>query len=191
MHRRKRKIKYSKRMSRLEKENLIEIQAEAYYRALKRIDKENHSLEESVAINQKEQRTKKQALLVILKLIFIPRKLSAELKSSNFADNFLSLLASIIIGIIGAGLRLCAMLLLIVGAWKLHIDCIATNADTSMWIAALDYFAFSILLALIGSFFTITGKELSEMKDTEKLYAYTSGIMGVLALIAAVISILL
>ena len=35
------------------------------------------------------------------------------------------------------------------------------------------------------------GKELSEMKDTEKLYAYTSGIMGVLALIAAVISILL
>lgn len=191
MHRRKRKIKHSRHMSRLEKENLIEIQAEAYYRALKQIDKENHSLEKFVAINQEEQRTKKQNLLLFLKLIFIPRKLSAELKSSSFADNFLSFLVSIIIGTIGAGLRLCALLLPFVGILKLYIDCVATSADISMWIAALDYFAFSILLALFGSLFTITGEELSKMKDTEKLYAYTSGIMGALALIVAVISMLI
>ena len=60
MHRRKRKIKHCRHMSRLEKENLIEIQAEAYYRALKQIDKENHSLEKFVAINQEERRTKKE-----------------------------------------------------------------------------------------------------------------------------------
>ena len=90
---------------------------------------------------------------------------------------------------IGAGLRLCALLLLLVGGLKAYET---YTADASIWAATVkcsDYALFALLFALFGSFFAITSKEVAEMKDSEKLYAYTSGIMGVLALIVAVIGI--
>ena len=160
---------------------LIELHSEAYYRALKKIEEEK---------TYQQNNSKKAKVLTILKLLFVPRKLAEEFKRNGFADNFLGLLVAVIIGLIGAVLRISAIGLLLVAGINAYET---IKADASVWMTILDflkYVPFSLALASFGSLFVIAGQEISQMKDSDKLYAYTSSIMGVLALIVAIISLL-
>lgn len=171
------------------KEKYINYHAEAYYRALKRIEEERQtSVTEEICVKQ-EKRSTMQTIRLFLKLVFRPNSLASELKAQKFSDTFLNFIVSGTLSFTGVCLRVAALIVLLSGIWGLRENYAGMTHGIVSWLMALDFLLVAMVLALFGSLFKIAGKELSEMDNPERLYAYSSGIMAALAVIIAVVGL--
>ena len=64
-----------------QKERYIDYHAEAYYRALKRIEEEKQNVTTEEVCVEKEERTTTQTIMLFLKLVFRPGSLDTEFKT--------------------------------------------------------------------------------------------------------------
>jgi len=172
-----------------QKERYIDYHAEAYYQALKRIEEEKQNVVTEEVCVEKEERTTIQTIMLFLKLVFRPGSLNTEFKTRKFADTFLNFIVSGTLSFTGVCLRVSALVVMISGIWGLYKNYADMTHGIVPWLMALDFFLIAIVLALFGGLFKIAGKELSEMDNPERLYAYSSGIMAALAVIIAIIGL--
>lgn len=171
------------------KEDFIAAQSEAYYLALKRLDDERAVAPPSgdPEICLTKERPKSETVFLFLSLIFCPQKVKAP-PGSSIADNFLNMIVTGTMSIVGFLIRTFA--LLIVAA---YIYGIFTHKFIGLdaWLMIPYFLLIATLFALLGSTFKIASRELSTETDHERLYGYTSSIMAAFAVVLAVISLII
>ena len=168
-------------------DELVEIQAEAYYRALKRIENEKITNENSDEFGQIKEKTTKLKLVLIF--LFTPKKLNKM--QNNFADSFLADIVRMILDLIGLMLRSLPIMVVISGIWTFYK--IPSLRQSSVSIATgiitiLLFLLLSLVIACFGGFFSASAEEVSNTKNYEKLYAYSASMMSNLAMVIALIT---
>ena len=156
----------------LTKEELIDIYAEAYYKALKRIENESRSE------NEPEHKVKDyEWVQYFLNVLFFPWRIRKKFKlKDNIYDNMLTLIISLIMYGIGAVLQLISLvgvIGIISGIGKLQVTAL-------LWIGVI-----VIYCLFFASVIIISAKQFSNEKDSNKIYAFSSIII---ALISCIIS---
>ncbi|MEA4893966.1 MAG: hypothetical protein VB064_01750 [Oscillospiraceae bacterium] len=157
----------------------VNIQAEAYYRALKRIESEKHSqdqIPDAVPLSRKDK------VRFFINIFFRPKKL--KIKKGHLADSLLLIVVTMILDLIGFLLRLIAVFLF---AYSIY-SFVMFPAQVTISIL---YIVISILLAFLGGVFIASSVEIENGRDYNKLYAYSASIMSVLAVIIAAIALLI
>jgi len=156
----------------LTKEELIDIYAEAYYKALKRIENESRSE------NEPEHKVKDYKKYEWVQyFLFFPWRIRKKFKlKDNIYDNMLTLIISLIMYGIGAVLQLISLvgvIGIISGIGKLQVTAL-------LWIGVI-----VIYCLFFASVIIISAKQFSNEKDSNKIYAFSSIII---ALISCIIS---
>ena len=154
------------------KEELIDIYADAYYKALKRIENESKSE------NEPEHKVKKyEWVQYFLNVLFFPWKIHEKFKlKDNIYDDMLTLIISLIMYFIGGFLQLVSLggvIGIINNIGKLQVTVL-------LWIGVI-----VIYCLFFASVIIISAKQFSKEKDSNKIYAVSSIII---ALISCIIS---
>ena len=163
------------------KDELVNIQTEAYYRAMKRIEKEKEKkiLEEK----QKLDKIKKEKwyinLLFFMNTIFWPFKIHKRFKiNEHVYDNLLLVAVSLMLEVAG-GLCWLFGILITVGC------AIFIKSAENLSVLAL-----SIWGVFLGSFLIISGNEFSKESDSSKIYAYSASIFAFASCIIGMIALM-
>lgn len=162
------------------KEQMIEIQSEAYYRALKRIEAEK--IEDSNVPNEQQNSKWNEDLKFILNVVFWPWKISKRFQLSDcICDSILVLIVSIILKSMG------------VIIWLFSSVYIATIVGQILIGASglgnISYMMFGVLGMMIGSFLFLGGKEFSKENDSNKIYAYSACIIALISCVIGIITL--
>lgn len=157
----------------------VEIQTEAYYRALKRIESEKNHQEQ---IATAEPLSKKDKVHFLLNIFFHPKKL--KIKREHLADSLLVIIVATTLDLIGYLLRLIALSLFAYSIYSFikFPTLVTTN---------ILYVVIAIPLKFLGGIFNASSVEIENGRDYNKLYGYSASIMSVLAVIIAVIALLI
>ena len=153
-------------------EELIANQAEAYYQALKRIEKDKE-----VKDIQPSKVKKLDIMNLLLLLCFRPSKI----KKINMADNLLRLITSSVLAGIGSFIRIAATAVFIYLIYKQNMSLTIIGFVTNTM--AL------IVAVLYGGIFIAASKEIENKDDMKYIISYTSSLMGVLAFVLALIAL--
>lgn len=177
----KRKSKKNKEIvqyesSNISQEKMIEIHAEAYYRAIKRIESEKE-------IENKHTEVRKykwyENILFVLNALLWPWKIHKNFQlKDNMYDNVLVVFISIIMQILGAVLWLFGIIMILSVFFINHNDIIIT-------------IALGIFSLTFGSMFILAGGKFSEEKESNKIYAYSSCMLALVGCIIAIVAIIL
>ena len=148
------------------KEELIDIYAEAYYKALKRIENESKSE------NEPEQKVKKykkyEWVQYFLNVVFFPWKIHEKFKlKDNIYDDMLTLIISFIMYGIGGFLQLVSL----------------GGVIGIIWIVVI-----VIYCLFLASVIIISAKQFSNEKDSNKIYAFSSIIIAVISCIISTVT---
>lgn len=156
---------------------MIEIQAEAFYRALKRIENERLDNKEQVSEPKKD---KWYVRLFMLNAIFFPWKIHKRFKTNKeIYDSPLIVVISLVLQIIGTLIWLLGFFMIGFAVYQFIKDKIIINL--------IIIFLVGIGLFGLGSLFVLAASEFSKETDSNKIYAYSA---SVLALISCVISMI-
>jgi len=157
----------------LTKEELIDIYAEAYYKALKRI--ENESRSENEPEHKVKDYKKYEWVQYFLNVLFFPWRIRKKFKlKDNIYDNMLTLIISLIMYGIGAVLQLISLvgvIGIISGIGKLQVTAL-------LWIGVI-----VIYCLFFASVIIISAKQFSNEKDSNKIYAFSSIIIALISCI--------
>lgn len=165
----------------ISQEQIIEMQAEAYYRALKRIEDEKARADEK---NPEKKKYKwYQNVLFILNVLFWPWRISKIFNISNrLYDSVLVLFVSGIMQIIGGFM------------WSFGIFLVAYviyQTVTSGVMGDIVYGSpFLISFLLLGSTFVLAGEEFGKETDSNKIYAYSASIMTLISCVVGIITMI-
>ena len=155
----------------ISQEQMIDIQAEAYYRALMKVEKEkndevNKKNEENKKNEQNEQKKKHklyQEILFVINVVFWPWKINKKFHVGNgIYDSLLVLFVALVLYFCGFIMWLAGIIIILYAIYtiaKLGID-------------GINIFLWSLISMLIGSTFILAGKEFSKETDSNKIYAY-------------------
>lgn len=158
-------------------ERLIEIQAEAYYRALKRIENEKNA-EEAKRPGKKYKWY--EDVFFVLNVIFWPWKINKRFSVNNrLHDSILVLFVSGILKYAGGVMWLSAIWKIVYDVWQ------AVKAGAIVEI--LKDSPIIVFMLFIGSAFVLASETFKKETDSNKIYAYSG---SVIALIGCVISII-
>lgn len=170
-------IQYSNIFS---EEKMTEIQAEAYYRALKKIEEENKKNE------AEEERKYKwyENIFLALNVIFMPWHINKKYKVSNrIYDGVLVLFVSGIMQLIGGGMW-------IIGILNLGCKIIYPLIKVKFAREMLDIAGITILLLVFGSVFVLAGSAFGKETDSNKIYAYSASVLVLVGCIISLITML-
>ena len=161
------------------KEQMIEIQSEAYYRALKRIETEKEK-ETNV-----EQKTYKwyETFFLFLNFCLFPWKMNKRFNIKNHAYD------SIPIIFVGSVLYLCGATMWLSGLMGL------LHQIGSMVMHGFSLKAISIALCLyavmiFGSVFILSGKAFEKETDSNRIYAYSAIIIALFIVVISLLTLL-
>lgn len=157
----------------------VEIQTEAYYRALKRIENEKSSNNHKIG---NAHLSKKELASLFINVLFRPKHIQ-KIGKTHIADSLLSLFMSLFFDLIGYSIRVIAAILIFYNIVVL----ITSGINTS----SLIFIVFGIFLVMFGGFFNASSKEIENEKNYEKLYAYSASIMAVFAVIISAITLII
>lgn len=162
--------------SNLSQEKMIEIQAEAYYRVIKRIESEKE-------IENKHTEARKykwyENILFVINALLWPWKIHKNFQlKDNIYDNVLVVFISIIMQILGAVLWLFGIIIILSNFFINNNDIITTVS-------------FAIFSLTFGSMFILAGGQFSEEKDSNRIYAYSSCMLALVGCIIAIVAIIL
>lgn len=166
-------------MSNYSYDECIDIQAEAYYRALKRIESEKYCLEQMPAT---EPLSKRDKVHFFFNIFFHPKKL--KIKREHLADNLLVIIVTTTLDLIGYLLRLIALSLFAYSIYSFFK--FPAQVTTNILYAVI-----AIPLKFLGGIFNASSVEIENGRDYNKLYAYSASIMSVLAVIIAMVALLM
>lgn len=165
----------------LSQEKMIEIQAEAYYRALKRI--ENEKCESDGQKNEKKKYKWNEEILFILNVLFWPWRISKKFNvSDKVYDSILVLVVWGVLKLIGGLMWLVGVITLICVIWRIATAELVKEFITTIPIA--------IISLLLGSVFTLAGDAFSKETDSNKIYAYSASIIALISCIVSVIALI-
>ena len=159
----------------LSEEKLIEIQAEAYYRAMKRME------EEKEKVVEKRKYTFGERIGYLLNVIFFPWKINKKFKLNRVYDSLLVMIVTLIL--IGLGTVLWGIGLVAIIYAIYRFVCI------EMLISYVMNGTFGLCLILIGSIIILAGTEFSEETDSNKIYAYSASIIAIVSCIVSIFAI--
>ncbi|MCM1119642.1 MAG: hypothetical protein NC543_09810 [bacterium] len=162
-------------------EQLTDIYAEAYYRALKRIELERNVLQE-----RREPREKKPwylRVLIWLNIIFFPFKLNKNIQfQKRLYDGLLIVVISTILEGVGGVLWIC-------GAYSFAKGCLGL-LDVENICDLIVTIIVSIFFIIIGSFFFLAGKTFGEETESNRVYAYSASVLALVSCILSLIALL-
>lgn len=173
----------------ISQEQMIDIQAEAYYRALMKVEKEkndevNKKNEENKKNEQNEQKKKYklyQEILFVINVVFWPWKINKKFHVGNgIYDSLLVLFVALVLYFCGFIMWLAGIIIILYAIYtiaKLGID-------------GINIFLWSLISMLIGSTFILAGKEFSKETDSNKIYAYSASIIALISCVIGVISMI-
>lgn len=171
-------IKYKN--NNISQENMIEIHAEAYYRALKKIEQEKTNHQE-----QKQERTKYtwyMELLLMLNLVLFPWKISKKFNINN------QIYDSVLVFFVSMALCPIGMIVWILGAYEI-IQVIKELTKVGISYALVIRFGIGLVCLVLGSIFVLAGKTFSEEEDSNKIYAYSASIIAMLSFAVSIITL--
>ena len=165
----------------ISQEQMIEIQAEAYYRALKRIEDEKSKEDE-----QKPERRKYkwyEEVLFCINVFFWPWKISKRFSVSNkIYDSIPVMFVSGVLRFVGGFLWLAGLVGLGAEVYSLLIGKIISNYLVTGSI--------SLVLLSLGSIFILAGGAFEKETDSNKIYAYSASIIALVSCIVSILALL-
>ena len=165
----------------ISQEQMIEIQAEAYYRALKRIEDEKSKEDE-----QKPERRKYkwyEEVLFCINVFFWPWKISKRFSVSNkIYDSIPVMFVSGVLRFVGGFLWLAGLVGLGAEVYTLLISKIISNYLVTGSI--------SLVLLSLGSIFILVGGAFEKETDSNKIYAYSASIIALVSCIVSILALL-
>ena len=162
----------------LTKEELIDIYAKAYYKALKRI--ENESKSENEPKHKVKKYKKYEWVQYFLNVIFFPWRIRKKFKlKDNIYDDMLTLIISFIMCGIGGFLQLVSLGCVIGIARNIG----KLQVTTLLWIVVI-----VIYCLFFASIIIISAKQFSNEKDSNKIYAFSSIIIALISCIISTIT---
>ena len=164
------------RIQEVDEEKWICMQAEAYYRALKRIEaqKEIKNPESSVQLTRKEQ------ILYIINFFFFPFKIFGKVKLKKEIYNLSIVFAtSFIMELVGTAAWLGGLC---------GIPYLILKGELPFDIAII---AMGILLIFIGSMLIIGVRSFEKEEDSNKIYAFTASFLALASLCVSIVTLLI
>lgn len=157
----------------LSEEKMIEIQAEAYYRAMKRIEEEKSSQSESVI---KREYKVWEKIAYFSNVIIFPWKINKRFNLNKMYDALLVLIISSILKISGTLMWLTGVMIVI-------NDIVPFVPDVNLG------FYYGALPILFGSIVVVSGSEFEKETDSNKIYAYSGAILAIISCIVSIVAI--
>ena len=161
----------------MSQEQMIEIQAEAYYRALKRIEDEKAKDDQQ----KPEKRKYKwyEEILFGLNIFLWPWKINKRFSVSNrIYDSIPVLFVSGVLRFVGGLMWLIGL----VGFGALVIRRVTNDI--------LNTIAVSFVMLALGSIFILAGGEFEKETDSNKIYAYSASIIALVSCIVSIIALM-
>lgn len=165
----------------LSKEQMIEIQAEAYYRALKRIE------DEKAKINEQKLEKRKykwyEEVLFFFNIFLWPWKINKRFSISNrIYDSIPVLFVSGILRLVGGSMWLIGLVGIASEIYSVVIQKSINNIFSTS--------ALAFVLVLLGSIFILAGGEFEKETDSNKIYAYSASIIALVSCIVSIIALM-
>lgn len=165
----------------ISQEKMIEIQAEAYYRAIMRIE-----AEKTKVVEQKLE-TKKykwyENILFVLNVLFWPWKINKKFRVSNrIYDSILVLFVCGVLKFVGGFMWLFGIFAIIYEIYQM-----VTVGIIEEIINVNPVVIFSLFL---GSTFVLAGEAFSKETDSNKIYAYSASIIALISCVASILAMI-
>lgn len=163
------------------KNKLIEIHAEAYYRALKRIEEEK---KKEKKINTPIKKEKWYVnLLFILNFLFFPFKIHKRFQlREQVYDSVLLLFVTLILKISGVFMWFSGIM------YALFIILPGLTREISQQL--LINLGWVLIIMLFGSLFYLAGKSFINERDSNKIHAYSASILALVSSIVSIITLI-
>lgn len=155
------------------KEKLIDVQEEAFYRAIKRIEQEN---EQSSIETENIKNPWYMEILSFINVILFPWNINKRFRiREDIYDSILVIFISLMLK--GAGSII----------WLLGIfNFIAKIKLVENLISIVVLVSSTIMILSIGSVFILSGREFEKEDDGNKIYAYSASIIALVGLLIAI-----
>lgn len=183
----KQKIKPEKQITNtvannISKEEMIEIQAEAYYRALKKIEQDRFKAEEQANKEQEKHKIKWHInILWFLNVFLFPWKLHKRfIMKSQMYSGALVLLISFAIKFIGT-------LMWIFGFYYIISNIAMVKNEIFSFIGIL---SIGMVAICYGSIFILSGDDFSKETDNNNIYAYSACIIALISCAVSIFALL-
>ena len=165
----------------LSQEQMIEIQAEAYYKALKRIEDEKCKSNEQNL--EKRQYKWYEKILFFLNACLWPWKINKRFSVSNrIYDSIPVLFVSGILRVAGGCMWLVGLVGFVSGLYSLVMH---KGLSDSLGIGVI-----ALILLLLGSIFILAGGEFEKETDSNKIYAYSASIIALVSCIVSIVALM-
>lgn len=171
-------VKYES--SNISQEQMIEIQAEAYYRALKRIEDEKSKEDE-----QKQEIPKKkwhERILFFLNVCLWPWKINKRFNVSNrIYDSIPVMFVSFVLCLTGGIMWFVGMVGLVTAVYNLILYRVFKDIVGAG--------SFSLVIFLLGAIFILAANAFEKETDSNKIYAYSASIIALVSCIVSIIAL--
>ncbi len=168
----------------ISEKQMIEIQAEVYYRALKKIEQDKLALKEPET--EKEKHTKNSLcnnICFLSNVMFFPWKISKKFQLKNHAyDNLLVLCVSGILQTIGTFVWIMGVITCLWG--------VSESIKKGSFSAIITMILVGLSVISIGSMAILSGREFSKETDSNKIYAYSASIIALFSCVISIIALL-
>lgn len=163
-------------------DKLIEIHAEAYYKALKRIEDEKKKEECNSEITEENKKTWFDNICIFLNFLVCPFRIFKPYRlSGGIYDNILVVIISMVLKSVG-------FLLWLFGWYAVGYDIILIWQNGFAWAFAVMIIV-GISFVLLGSMLILAGKEFNKETDSNKIYAYSASIIALISCVVSVIAL--
>lgn len=164
----------------ISQEQMIEIQAEAYYRALKRIEDEKSKEDE-----QKPEIPRKkwhERILFFLNVCLWPWKINKRFNVSNrIYDSIPVMFVSFVLRLTGGIMWLVGMVGLVTAVYNLIVYRVFKDIVGAG--------PFSLVILLLGAIFILAADAFEKETDSNKIYAYSASIIALVSCIVSIIAL--
>ena len=169
-------VKYES--SNISQEQMIEIQAEAYYRALKRIEDEKAKADEQ----KPEEHKWYVKILFFLNVCLWPWKVNKRFSvSDQIYDSIPVMFVSFVLRFTGGIMWFVGMVSLVMAVYNL----IVYRVFKDIVGAGL----FSLIMLLFGAIFILAAGAFEKETDSNKIYAYSASIIALVSCIISIIAL--
>lgn len=165
----------------MSQDRIIQIQAEAYYKALKRLEQEKVDLNESVTEKKKEKWYTRT--FFVFNVLFFPWKISKRFTiNKGIYDSILVLFVSGVLEIAGVLIWLIGIYLILSEIYKITQVGISDTFFSGSFIG--------ILAIFLGSLFVLASDAFSKEVDSSKIYAYSACIIALVSCVVSIFTLL-
>lgn len=171
-------IKYES--NNMSQEQMIEIQAEAYYRALKRIENEKAKADEQKSEKQKNKWYVK--ILFFLNVCLWPWKMNKRFSvSDRIYDSIPVMFVAFVLRLAGGNMWFVGMVSLVMTIYNLIVHRLFKNI--------IGVGPISFVMLLLGAIFILAADAFEKETDSNKIYAYSASIIALVSCIVSIIAL--